>query len=156
MLYTQKLLHTDAFTQRRFYTQKFLYTDAFTHRRFYTQNPLRTDTFTHRPFNRTSQIRKKKRFSHSNFFSCESGHFKIAVLLTLEPHFVRKGCRRPPDQPKSQSYSSFCHSNLVSCERVADEPTKIAILRWFLIVFDDRTSFCVKGWPCRGASSAPP
>ena len=43
--YTQALLHTDAFTHRRFYTQT-----LFTRRRFYTQKLLHTDAFTHRPF----------------------------------------------------------------------------------------------------------
>ena len=49
--FAQKLLHTDAFTHRRFYTQKRLHTDAFTHRSFYTQKVLHADTrhfYTHR------------------------------------------------------------------------------------------------------------
>ena len=49
--FAQKLLHTDAFTHRRFYTQKRLHTDAFTHRSFYTQKVSHTDTrhfYTHR------------------------------------------------------------------------------------------------------------
>ena len=48
--YTQKLLHTDAFTHESFYTQKLLHTEAFTHKSFHTQKLLQTDTFTHRPF----------------------------------------------------------------------------------------------------------
>ena len=44
------LLHTDAFTHRRFYTQTLSNTDAFTHRSFYAQTLLHTDAFTHRPF----------------------------------------------------------------------------------------------------------
>ena len=46
-----------------FYTQALLHTDAFTHRRFYTQKLLHTS--------------------------------KIAIFpqfLTIDPHFVRKGC----------------------------------------------------------------
>ena len=59
--YTQALLHTDAFThrrfytqtlftRRRFYTQKLLHTDAFTHRHFYTQTLLHRDAVTDRRF----------------------------------------------------------------------------------------------------------
>ena len=43
--YTQKLLHTDAFTHKSFYTQKLLHTEAFTHRHFYTQTLLHTRHF---------------------------------------------------------------------------------------------------------------
>ena len=56
--YTQKLLHTDAFTHKSFYTQKLLHTEAlhtkfshteaFTYRHFHTQTVLHTETFTHR------------------------------------------------------------------------------------------------------------
>ena len=46
--FAQKLLHTDAFTHRRFYTQTLLHTEAFTHRRFYTQKLLHTEGFSHR------------------------------------------------------------------------------------------------------------
>ena len=45
---THTLLHTDAFTHRRYYTQTLLHTNAFTHRRFYAQALLHTDTFTHK------------------------------------------------------------------------------------------------------------
>ena len=63
--YTQKLLHTDAFTHKNFYTQKLLHTEAFTQtllhtkllpteaftdRSFYTHTLLHTDAFTHRSF----------------------------------------------------------------------------------------------------------
>ena len=39
--YTQNSLHTDAFT-------KLLHTEAFTHKRFYSQTSLQTEAFTHR------------------------------------------------------------------------------------------------------------
>ena len=42
-LYTQVLLHTDAFTHRRFYAQMPLHT----HRDTFTQMPLHTSTCTH-------------------------------------------------------------------------------------------------------------
>ena len=55
-LYTQKLLHTEAFThagaftRRSFYTERFLDTEAFTHRGFYTEKPLYRLAFTRRSF----------------------------------------------------------------------------------------------------------
>ena len=48
--YTQKLLHTDAFTQMHSYTQKLLHTNTFTHRSFYTQTLLHRCTFAHKHF----------------------------------------------------------------------------------------------------------
>ena len=58
-VYTQTLLHTNAFTHRRFYTQTRLHTDAFTHS-FWRSNLIlcervcgtnvHTDAFTHRCF----------------------------------------------------------------------------------------------------------
>ena len=68
---------------------------------------------------------------------------QIAILpqfLTIEPHFVRKGCART--LCKSQFYRSFWRSNLISCERVA--PGRFAN-RNFTAVFGDRTSFRAKG-----------
>ena len=47
LLYTQTLLHTEAFAQKHFHTQRLLHIEAFTHKRFYTQTFLTTDTFTH-------------------------------------------------------------------------------------------------------------
>ena len=58
-----------------------LHTDAFTHRRFYTQTLLHTDTFTHS--DRTS-FRAK---------GCAGPHLQIIIwhqFLALEPHSVRK------------------------------------------------------------------
>ena len=83
--YTQKLLHTDAFTQRRFYTQTLLHTEAFTHgsfyaqnvflhtdtvtpRRFYTQKLLHTSAFTHRSFY-TQTLLHTTTFSHTDFYT---------------------------------------------------------------------------------------
>ena len=48
---TPPLLHTDAFTHRRFYSQTVSHTDHFTHTRLYTQTHLHTHTHAHmRPF----------------------------------------------------------------------------------------------------------
>ena len=99
----QTLLHTDAFTHRRFYTDAFthryfctqtlLHKHAFTHRRYYTetllhrdaftsQTLLHTDAFTHRSFD----TRTQKLCTHRK---------KTAILpqfLVTDLHFVRKGC----------------------------------------------------------------
>ena len=66
--YTQKLLHTDAFTHKSFYTQKLLHTEAFTHKSFHTQKLLQTDTFTHRPFY-TQTLVHTKAFTHRSFYT---------------------------------------------------------------------------------------
>ena len=145
-LYTEKLLHTEALTHRRFYTQKLLRTEPFTHRHFYTQNPLHTDTFTHRPFNRTNQIRQKKHqfFTLEPHFvrkSCRR-HFKIAILpqfLTLEPHVVPK---RLPPQMNRNFTSIFGDRTSKGCRQSAQ-------VRNFTAVFDDRTSFRAKRLPPR-------
>ena len=77
-LYTQKLSHTDCFSEnhRSFYAEKLLRTGAFTHRRlylhtkactlvqteaftyrsFYTEKPLHTDAFPHRKSISTEQL----------------------------------------------------------------------------------------------------
>ena len=83
--FPQKLLHREAFTHRSFYTQTALHTEActhgaFTHRSFYTEKPLRTDAFP-----------QKNRFHRAAFT-----RFK-----------------------KSQFYLSFWRSAIISCERVA-------------------------------------
>ena len=66
--HTQQILHTDAFTH------KSLYTEAFTHRRFYRPALLFTNTFTHRRLYTQTLLRTNPQF------------------LTLEPHFMLKGC----------------------------------------------------------------
>ena len=101
-LWTQTLVHTDAFTHRRFYTQtllhtkllytKLLPTEAFTDRSFYTQTLLHrrfyTDTFnktflhtgafTHRSVTRkhfyTKKLSHTEAFTHRHFFTQELLH----------------------------------------------------------------------------------
>ena len=102
--YTQKLLHTGAFTHRRFYTQMLLHTDAFTHRHFlhtevnFTSILVDQTSFSAKGLRRT---RENRNFTavlaiepHFVRKGC-AGRFKIAVLqfLAVEPRFVRKGCR---------------------------------------------------------------
>ena len=67
-VYTQRLLHTDAFTHRHFYTQTLLQTGAFTRRCFYTQKLLHTDTFTHKRFY-TQTLLHTDAFTHRRFYT---------------------------------------------------------------------------------------
>ena len=76
--FTETLLHTDTFTHRHFYTQTLLHTDALT---LYT-----TESFTHRSFYTQHTEALTQTRLHTE---------EIAILpqfLTIEPHFVRKGC----------------------------------------------------------------
>ena len=77
----QELLHTRAFTQRRFYTQTLSHTDAFTHRPFYTQKLLHTRAFTHRPFY------TQKLLPHKSFYTKTLLHrrFHTQTLLRTDP-----------------------------------------------------------------------
>ena len=115
--YTQALLHTDAFThrrfytqtlftRRRFYTQKLLHTDAFTHRRFlhagafthrsfYTQTLLHTDAFKHRRFLHTGS------FTHRDFYTQRLLHTETFTHTDAFTHrrlykntFTRRDCYR--------------------------------------------------------------
>ena len=69
----------DAFIQRRFYTQKLLHIDTFTHRRFHTetffthtQTFFHTHTFTHRPF-----------YTHILFYTQTLLHIKVYTHRSL-------------------------------------------------------------------------
>ena len=66
--YTRTLLHTDPFTHILFYTQTLLHIKAFTHRSFYTQTLLHTDPFTHRPFY-TQKLLHTEAFTHRPFYT---------------------------------------------------------------------------------------
>ena len=71
----QKLLHTDAFTHRRFYTQKLLQTDAFTHKSCYTRKLLHTEPFTHRS-SYTQTLLHTEAFTHRSFYTRKLLHTK--------------------------------------------------------------------------------
>ena len=64
---TPPLLHTDAFTHRRFYSQTVSRTDHFTHRCLYTQTHLHTHThatfYTRSPKIRTNALSHKETFT---------------------------------------------------------------------------------------------
>ena len=68
-LYTQKLLHTDAFTHKSFYTQKLLHTEAF------TQKLSHTEAFTFRHFHTQALL-------HTD--ACAHGRFYTQALLHTE------------------------------------------------------------------------
>ena len=68
--YTQKLLHTEAFTQT------LLHKEAFTHRRFYTKKLLRTDAFTHRRLHTHTVA-----FTHKRVYTQTHRHFCTQKLL---------------------------------------------------------------------------
>ena len=108
--FTQKPLHTNAFTHRSFHTQTLLHTNTFTDKRFYTQTLLHTtastqtlwhtNALTHQRFC-TKALLHTNASTHKHFYtqgeSATAGPNKLAInpqLLSLEPHFVRKGCRR--------------------------------------------------------------
>ena len=139
-LFTQTLLHTDAFTHRHLYTQKLLHTDALTHRHFDTDHTkafkqtllhtrFYTDAFYTQKLSHTAHrsfVHKEKNAILPQFLAIDhhfvrkgcNGNLEIAILpqfLTIEPHFVRKGC----------------------AGRLAN--------RTFTSVFGDRTSFRAKG-----------
>ena len=90
--YTQKLLHTDAFTHESFYTQKLLHTEAFTHKSFHTQKLLQTDTFTHRPFYThrrlyTQKLLHTEAFTHRRFYTDAFTHRHFYTQTLLHKHF---------------------------------------------------------------------
>ena len=132
--YTQRFLHTNAFTHRRFHTRTFLHTEVFTHRRFSTntlshtkvvthkifdtQTPLRTDAFTHRSERvapDTSNSQFYHRFRRSNLISCE----KVAPDPWSRNFTSAFGDRRvATGREKSQFYFGLWRPNIISCERV--------------------------------------
>ena len=87
---------------------------------FWRSTLISCEMVAHRNF--TSVFDDRPSFRAKGLLQDKSGTSKIAILpqfLTIDPHFVRKGCSRTsPAQVKSQFYLSFWRSNLVSCERV--------------------------------------
>ena len=131
--------------------------------------------------NPTQRWGKTLSFSHSNLISCErvaaeDVKSQFCRSLTLQPHFVRKGCRRagPTKVAKKPAVfddrTSFRAKGLPprmlnhNFTSVFDDRTSFRakglprkmLNRNFTAVFGDRTSFRAKRWPFRGASSALP
>ena len=152
--YTQRLLHTDAFTHRRFYIQTLLHTDPFTHRRFYTQALLHTDAFTHRRFYTqtrgfyTQKLSHTEAFTHNKHFHTQTGPVKSQFYLSFWRsnlisrvtvaidtsksqfyHFVRKGCG---GLSKIAILPQFLTSNAHFVRKGCGGLSKIAILPQFL------------------------
>ena len=110
--YTQKLLHTITFKQMEFYIQSLIHTNIFTLKHSYTQTRLHTKTFTQKfytqhfytyalvhtnTFTQTSLHRNARTHKPLCVRESYSSTRKIAILpqfLTIDPHFVRKGCSR--------------------------------------------------------------
>ena len=130
--YKQILLHTDAFTHRRFlptnafahlhtntFAQRRLYTQ---HRGFYTQRLLHTDNFIHRSFYAQRLLHTKN--SHEIGVT---GNTKSQFYLNFwRSNFI--SCERiAPDKLKSQFYLNFWRSNLISCERFGFRAVSLAL-----------------------------
>ena len=104
--YTQTLLHTNASTNT--FTRKCFYTQFFTHKHLYTQ-PFYTQTF----FNTQT-------FLHTNALNADVFTHKknyTQALVHANPL---------PGPTKLEETHRFGHSNIISCERVAAGPTKLA------------------------------
>ena len=152
--YTQTLLHTNPLTQKPFDTQKLRHADPI-----YTQTLLHTNAYTltltpsymqhqlHR--NISSVFDDRPSFRAKGLLQDKSSTSKIAILpqfLTIDHHFVRRGCSRTsPAQVKSQFFLSFWPSTIISCEGVAPGQVRHKKNRNFTSVFGDRPSFRAKG-----------
>ena len=104
MLHTHTLLHTDAFTHRRFYT-----TDAFTHRWFYTQTLLHTDAFTHRRFYTCDA------FTHRSFYTQKRlhRHFYTQTLLHTDTFTHRRFYTQTLLHTDTFTHKRFCTQTLL-------------------------------------------
>ena len=106
-----QLLHTTAFTHRRFwrsetviYTQRLLHTDAFTRQEAFTRRLLHTDTFARQKLLHTGAY-DTDAFTREFFSILAPDNMEILILpqfLAIEPRFVRKGC--DGNKLKSQFY----------------------------------------------------
>ena len=150
IVYTQTLLHKEAFTHQCFYTQTLLHSDAFTHRCVYTQKLLHTDTFTHRSLYTQSRL-------HTETFTHRRVYRRFYTQTRLH--------RVTAEVVKSQFYFSFWRSNqrcrgtlknrnftLVFGARTSFRAKELRRARETCnvsAVFGDRTSFRAKGLPPR-------
>ena len=97
-VYTQRLLHTEAFTHRHFYTQHFYtqklwHTDAFIHRGFYTQMLLHTNVF----LLHTHTLSHTQAFTHRHFYTQTLLHadaFTHTHTFTHRGFYTQKLLRR--------------------------------------------------------------
>ena len=149
LLYTQKLLGTDCFSEnhRSFDTEKPLHRESFTHRSFYThklfhrsfytEKLLRTGAFTHRRLY-TQKLVLAEAFAHRSFYTEKPLH---TDAFPQKNRFHRAAFTH---FKTSQFYVSFWRSAIISCERVAPGVGKSQFLTL-------GNHFAWKGcaWPCK-------
>ena len=118
-LNTQRLLHTDAFTRRPFYQRRF-YRNTFTRRHFYPQTLLHTEAFTHRRFYTQKRLVFGDRTSfRAKGLRLDAGNRNFTPVFGDRTSFRAKGLRLDAGNRNFTS-RSFWRSNFISCERVAD------------------------------------
>ena len=120
--YTEELLRREVFTQKSFYTQKLLHREASTQRSLYTEELLHAEAFTQRSFSQTEAFTQ---ISLDTDLYLKVQNFNIAPAFDVRPLFVRKGCISS-FKIAIIFYTSFWHSNLISCERATPSPRKFA------------------------------
>ena len=141
----QKLLHRDAFTHKHFIhkhvcTQTLLHTNSFTHKHhkhfytqsFYTQTLLHADAFTHRPFHTQTNLHTIA-FTHKNVYT----QTLYTQTLLHTNTFTHNPCTHTHTNAfahKPFRTHRLLHSNLISCEKVAAGPSKLAKNLQFLIL----------------------
>ena len=107
MPHTTVIFHTDSLPHQHFYTQSLLRTNTVTRKHFYTQ------TLLHKRFHTATLL-------HTNTLNADTftqNHFYIQALVHADPL---------PEPTKLAKNLSFWHSNIISCEKVAAGPTKLA------------------------------
>ena len=67
--YSQKLVHTDAFTYRHFYTDTFTRRHVYTQTLLHTETFTRTETFAHRRFYTQRLLHTQTLFTHRRFYT---------------------------------------------------------------------------------------
>ena len=137
LLHAQKLLHTDAFTRRRFYTQTVLHASTFTHT--FTQTLLHTEAFTHRRFYTQAgpcSFTHTDGFTHRRFYTQGLLHTEDFTQTLLQRRFYTQTLLHTD----TFTHKRFLHTDAYTLHHN------------FTSVFGDRTSFRAKGLrrtPCR-------
>ena len=116
---TQKILHTDAFTQRNFYTQ----TRLHTHRKFYTEKSLHRGTFTRRNLYTeeffhtdafTQHLLRTEIFTHKIFYPQK---LFIRIRFLTEKYFTQRNFHTQ----KSLHNETFTQRNCCTQKRLHTE-----------------------------------
>ena len=96
LLHTQLLLHTAAFTYRRFSTESLLHRHTFTHKPLYSKTLLHTNTFTKKPFHTHTHHScfykpfRPQSLLHADAFTHSDRHFCTQTLLHAHPFHTHK------------------------------------------------------------------